>query len=77
MTMAAEVEAVLRQELTPQEEQVLQLRYGTARMKREIDAVAPWLSLTPRTLHRIERCALRKLLLAAVMEARNESAKAG
>jgi DNA-directed RNA polymerase sigma subunit (sigma70/sigma32) len=75
MTIAEEVEAVLRQ-LTPHEEHILRLRFGIGN-RLEIDNVAPWPSLTPTAGHRIEWSALRKLWLAAVMEARSECANAG
>jgi len=76
ITFADEVEAVLRQ-LTPREEHVLRLRFGVGNTKQEIDGVAAWFSLTPAAAHRIEWSALRKLWLAAVMEARSECANAG
>jgi RNA polymerase primary sigma factor len=76
MTIAEEVEAVLRQ-LTPHEQHILRVRFGIGNSEREIDDVAAWLSVTPTAAHRIEWSVLRKLWLAAVMEAHSECANAG
>lgn len=71
MAIAEKAETALQQ-LTPQEEQILRLRFGIGTRMGEIDDVAASLSLTPTAVHRIECSALRKLRLAAVMEAASE-----
>lgn len=76
MTFADEVEAVLRR-LPAREEHILRLRFGIPNTKQDIDDIAASLLLTRKAVRRIEGCALRKLWLAAAMEARSECANAG
>jgi len=75
-SIAQEVEVLFR-ELTPHEEYILRLRFGIGRGAQEIDAVAAWLSVTATAVRDIERCALRKLWQAAMMEVPSPCVYAG